>query len=866
MESQKLLVIDDNAAFREAITGAGEDAGWVVYAHENLNEIKAWLSEHSPDVVLFDWQLLGQRRQDYAKLLQKHGLTGNTLLLSGAMDDARERFVEEYGLAGARLKPFDLGRFEEEIELLSRSKMPDLREMLDKVSPAVDILDKNLNILWSNNSAKDKKLTREQRLIVKWLQVEIEKDSERNAVRRIDWDGEKERFLESRLYSIDKGGYWLTRDWRNEGERPHDHEFFNLEEKNPKLDHWLRAVARLLAQRYAISRFRVYKIAPLPNTEGLEQKHPPLVVPKFQSGGGIESSTKAWLRGGFEPRCVPHAEEALQSNDEPTPIWIKDSEDSSICENLARVRYGEKGTSRVSFPVHTLDDGRIVALLALDRRLDHIKGLQGFDREVVELAARMASDEAGVLSSEQWSLMRGLVEDIGGRIGIWLQDDEKQRTADWHDSISKMLLDTFAANGRSPEMTYEGISQVCQLLAKTWNEEEISGMIRGSTPWSQQAQKSLLISDWYLALISDDAWQVVAGWGDAYEICRQHNGQMVNIPRDIVTTSKAWQAIVIQEFQTWSKDVFAPSCIGDERYKAIGSWLAVPMQVEGKVRAWMVVHSPHAHYFTAFHIKLLEHAAQRLLPLLAAAQRETRARSAFTAAVMHEVKNDSHTALMVLDLVQQEMDREVAGEVKEYLTEIRHHLEGLNTLGQDTLDIFRTGGNRRAQEWGDAERDITATLGNLLENSTLGWRGLYEDTEFQSDLPKELATCKVRIPCILDFKRVLRVLLHNAFRHGEDWVHMVIELQRDAHGDGKLKLTIRNGASDDVISDLRQTFGSAMDNPGASPLTRGRLGLAVAKQLTLEVGGSLSELQYTKQDEDRGQTTICLHWPIEVVA
>jgi len=874
---QKLLVIDDNAAFREAITLAGEDNGWAVYADEDLKKITDWLANHSPNVVLFDWELRGQHRQKYAELLQKHRLTECTLLLSSTMNDERKRFVAEYGLAGTKLKPFDLGRFKEEIRLPEPGEQEYTDEQLVKISHEIpvffDILDRNLNVLWKNKSTEDAQLTPEQRLIAKWLQADIEKDKARNIARRLDWDGRRERFLESKLHRISHDRYVLERDWRDKNERLHDHEFLNLEEskdptlkeptlKEPTLEKWLQAVARLLAQRYAISRLRVYKIAPLPNTEGLERKHPPLVVPKFQSGDGIEPNAEAWLRSGFEPKCIPHIEKARQSFDAPAPRWVDDLEDSDICENLARVRYGKNGTSRVLFPVRDPDDERIVALLALDRRLDHIKGSQGFDREVVEIAARMASDEAGVLSPEQWSLMRGLVEDISNRVGRWLQDDEKQRTADWHQSISDALIKTFAEAGHSPEMTYEGISQVCALLATAWNGE-ISGVIRGSTPWSEQAKKGAPISAWYIVLTEGDSWQLVAGWGDTCETCRQHGGRMVNISSDIIGSEKPWQATVIQEFQTWSKKIPSPLCIPDELYKAIGSWLAVPMQVEGKIRAAMVIHSPHAHYFTAFHTKLLEQAAKRLLPLLAAALRETRARSAFTAAVMHEVKNDSHTALMLLDQMQRK-----AGQTPwtKSLAGIRHHLESLNALGQDTLDIFQVARDRRILEWKNERKDITTILGDLLEKATLGWCTLYKNTEFKSDLAKELALCSVRIPHNLDFRRVLRILLHNAFRHGLYWVHIAAELQGDADADRRLKLTIRNGAYGNIVSGLRQAFGSAMDNPGASPLTRGRMGLTVAKQLTLEAGGSLSELQYKKLDEDQGQAMISLYWPVEVVA
>nr|VFK07218.1 MAG: Response regulator receiver domain-containing protein [Candidatus Kentron sp. LPFa]VFK23953.1 MAG: Response regulator receiver domain-containing protein [Candidatus Kentron sp. LPFa] len=491
-EQKKLLVIDDSAAFREAIALTGEDYGWEVYADDTLDGIKNWLAENRPDIVLLDWQLPGNRRK-YVELLQDHHLTERTLLLSsGNIDEKRGQFVARYGLAGARVKPFDLTRFfEEESELLSQkiglshrsiksrfiSKLPgrsvisglrrsgrqkfnndQLVEMLRKIPPMIDILDSDLNVIWNNKQAgkgSPTPLAFEHHLIAKWLQVEIEEKQTGNVVRRLDWDGEKGCFLESRLYPVGNDLYGLERNWRDEGERPHDHEFLNLEgDKDLTLKKWLQAVARLLAQRYAISRLRVYKVVPLPNTEGLERKHAPLMAPKFQSGGGIEPDTKAWLRGGFKPECIHHIKEALDDEGVSAPRLVRDlvDRDPSICKDIARVKYGDTGTSRVLFPVRN-QEKQIVALLAMDRRLDHIKELEKFDKEVVELARRMASDKAGVLTEKQWSLMQGLVADIGRRVSIWLREDEDRRTADWHDAISRALIDIFAATMNSPEMT-----------------------------------------------------------------------------------------------------------------------------------------------------------------------------------------------------------------------------------------------------------------------------------------------------------------------------------------------------------------------------------------------------------------------------
>nr|VFK53932.1 MAG: Signal transduction histidine kinase [Candidatus Kentron sp. TUN]VFK55857.1 MAG: Signal transduction histidine kinase [Candidatus Kentron sp. TUN] len=877
MTTKQLLVIDDSPVFRESIGLAGKKHGWRVHANDNPDEVSAWLDRHKPDVVLLDWELGNQQPEVFAQLLQERDLIGNTLLLSAHVDDARRRFVEEYGLVGIRLKPLDLRRFEEEIGL----PIPDeislsVEELISGMRLAVDILNPDLtHILWSNDYAQKELLTHEQRLIMKWLRVEMEA-GERDNVRRIDWDGTKGRFFESTLYRLDNGAYGLVRDWRDEGKRPHDHEFLNLEEENPTLEGWLRAVARLLAQRYAISRFRVYKISSLPHTQGLEKPHPSLVVPKFQSGAGIDPNAKSWPQVGFQPQCIPHIEEALKPEYRPKPKFVTDAEDSDSNCDIPRIRYGKPGTYRVLFPVRHPDTQETVALLAMDRRLDHIGELEEFDRKIVDLATRMASDEAGMLSEGQWELMKGLIEDVGRRIATWLEEDEKARMAAWHEAISRILIDTFADTQSSPEMIYDGISQICAALATKWNwegelgEGRISGHIRGSTPLSERDKKGPQVSSWCIVLISDGQthvsnspyWRVVAGWGNAYGECRANGGRM-DIPHAISTQGGPWKAVVIQNFQVWSEkaeDIHC-ECLSEKTREHIGSWLAVPMQVQGRIQALMVVHSPHAHYFTRFHSQLMERAAKRLLPLLAAALRETRARDAFTAAVMHEIKNESHGARLLVDRIQRKAEDT---EWTRDLIKVRHYLDELNALGQDTLDIFRVGHGDRVRA-SKGKDEGTTTLGKLIDNATLGWVTLYRDMEFDPRLPEELAAREMTIPHVQDFRRVLRVLLHNAFRHGRDWVRIAAQSKDGADGGTQIQLTVINRSYKDTVLPLDQALNSAIDRPSDSPQVGGRLGLVVAKQLATEAGGSLGTLQYTGEGNKLGETKISMSWPVTFV-
>lgn len=749
----------------------------------------------------------------------------------------------------------------------SRKAIPSLDEFANESSVAVDMLDETLtNVFFSSKRAQVEPLTAEQRLIMRWLQVEIE-EKDRGNVRRIDWDGKKERFIESTLYRSAGNQYAFVRDWRDKGEHLHDQEFLNLEERNPTLEHWLQAVAELLAQRYAISRFRVYRISPLRHLSELKEERASLVIPEFQSGAGIDPDTDSWYRTGFRPEDIPHIDRALRPGYTPLPGIAKRS---NLYIDIPRVQHGKEGNSRVLFPVHHPESKELIALLAMDRRLDHAGTLEGFDGKVVKLAARMAMDQVGVLSGEQWGLMRGLVEDIGRRVALWLEDDEKNRTAEWHKSTSRSLKGTFADSPSSPEMVYDGISQVCAALAEKWNEEEakgkkVSGHVRGTTPWSEETKAIPRVSSWYIVLVGDpEYWRVVAGWGAIYEECHRIGGRMA-VLHDAVEQSNPWEAIIIQDFQRWSKEVkeIPYGCPDGEMREGIGSWLAVPMQVEGRIQALMVVHSPHACYFTGFHAQLMEYAAERLLPLLAAALREARTRNAFTAAVMHEVKNDSHAALELLDEIRHGLKET---QQPEALIELRHHLEGLNALGKDTLDIFRTGSGGERPSVERKEDSITTSLGDFFENATLGWRTLYEDARrFKLELPDVLAARRVTIPRILDLRRVLRVLLHNAFRHGQSWVHVAVGLDTTVNTGMKLWLTITNDSLHDTVLDLANALGSPIDRPSASPLVRGRLGLKVAGQLTTEAGGTLGGLQYTKKDDELAEAEIKLSWPISAI-
>ena len=868
--TKTLLVIDDSAAFREAITLAAEDFHWEIKATDDIEDIKAWLEHHEPDLVLLDWSLVGKQRDSYLALLRRQELCARTLLLSGTWDDEREKALTANKLAGYRLKPLDLDRLADEICLPAASDkvgLPDLETVSNAIEVAIDIFDDNLNIKWSNARAEEVPLSQAQMLIIKWLRATMLEKGD-TAARRLDWDGERQRFLESRMFQApDLHALWVARDWRAPGDHPHDHELLDLE-RNPTREKWLNGVATLLAQRYAISRFRVYKIAQLPTDEPLEPSPSPgpLVIPLYQSGGGFRDGPDAWRNSGFIAKDNDVMQAALRPDFHPQPERVNDESPNIGCDQIC---YGKDGTTRVVFPV--THDNNVIAVFAFDRRLDHINSLADAERTVVDTARRMASDEAGPLSDEQWRLMRGLVEDIGRRLATRLHDGETQRRHNWHEAITLAMRETFAEQTGSPEMTYDGLSRVCEALLAAWRAEgnpggtKISGRILGTTPWSEGRRPPL--DAWYIAVVTGPGhWYPIAGAGGRYQALRRFGEHPLTDPHRRALDYPAWDPVAVQDFAGWLKRTteipypgLDPSVDGQ-----IGGWAAVPMQVDGDVNALMVVHSPHAHYFTTFRLRLLKQAAQRLLPLLAAARRETCARSAFTAAVMHEVKNDAHAARLALEEIKQSPRSPPDPSALERLT---HYMDGLEALGQDSLDVFQLGRADRIDDRARQEDTLHYRLSDLIEYIISGWEPLYRWTKLKVEMPDDLCERQIDVEHGIAFRRVVRVLMHNAFRHGREWVTVGVEIEEPRSGNdrARLVLTVSNRAFREVAAGLADDLNPALGTISSSPLARGRMGLVAARQLCIEAGASLTPLQFESADDSnvKGTASTRLYWPVK---
>jgi CheY-like chemotaxis protein len=110
MQQKKIMVVDDNPDILLALQGMLEDAGYIVMASEQVQDLFLAMCDTSdlPDVLLLDMLLSGQHGQEIIKQLKSQDSTKHIpIILFSAYPSAEE---EAYR-AGANdfiAKPFDI--------------------------------------------------------------------------------------------------------------------------------------------------------------------------------------------------------------------------------------------------------------------------------------------------------------------------------------------------------------------------------------------------------------------------------------------------------------------------------------------------------------------------------------------------------------------------------------------------------------------------------------------------------------------------------------------------------------------------------------------------------------------------------------
>jgi two-component system phosphate regulon response regulator PhoB len=108
MDSNTILIVEDEPAVRDMIGMTLEQAGYQWLAAEDVSSARAQLVDHSPDLVLLDWMLPGVSGLDYARELRRNDLTKELPVILLTARDAEDDKIRglDVGADDYVTKPF----------------------------------------------------------------------------------------------------------------------------------------------------------------------------------------------------------------------------------------------------------------------------------------------------------------------------------------------------------------------------------------------------------------------------------------------------------------------------------------------------------------------------------------------------------------------------------------------------------------------------------------------------------------------------------------------------------------------------------------------------------------------------------------
>ncbi|RQP22973.1 ATP-binding protein [Piscinibacter terrae] len=910
----KVLAIDDNDSLRKALELYGHVNGWDTLALQStwpqLRDVVRTRA-FEPDAVLLDYST--KTLHDIAKWLREKGWNDRTLLISGAhFPDIVQKTATELAFAGAWLKPLALRDLPSLIghkapapaappcaEPASPPAQVSLDALAHELTPSISILTPEGDVVRAfSTHGNDEKLDLQAKQDFFQLKAMIDTpvSAQSDAPRRtradfVDWDPSSNRWVHLRLYRA--GSYfWLTRDALDDPLQAEEMAMATLAEEGALSDRVLR-LAHLLQQRRGITRVRFYELAQLPD-DAVGGEPDTWTIPRVQRGGGFAGTAAAWLEQSFildedtstneSGWNLVEVSDARQHHREPG----RHGEAGQAC---VQVRWGNAETL-MQFVVwapapneagqpSSREHGPPLALLALDRRTDHLnredENLSGDDlRELVnETAGRTRA--MPLTREEGGGLAHGLLRASASHVRAWIRMEREARKSRWNDVLTAEIISKVGQNVGSRRVgssltAFSALSDICERLRGRWAEL-----------WGADGQAP---TDWYLVtLVNDDQWQAVAGSGQAYTVFREAGPLELAGPH-AHAVAKARQALQ-RVSADGSPQVPEPTVyqdidgrLVDELKRALPrssvtriaamldatrTWVAVPMVFDGGASALMVLHFDGTHAMHSVKLDLVAHAAKRLLPPLLVALSEEFRRENWTSAVVHELKTDS----LALLGYQEEFKERHGAVVKrdEDLRLIQHLAEGLAALAQDYLAVMH-------EQVVPSDDDRSSELNEVFREALWPWLAFYRrhavKLAWQPISPDDVDTERMPAPTwwpeahlvqAPQFRRVLRVLLHNAFRHGAGQVR--ISGRWKTLGERRLfVLLVVNSCR---LEDAR-TAPSGLHTYAAQVKpthVRRTLGLENAYRLARDAGGTINT-RIKVQDEAAGKAifAVQLRWPV----
>ena len=797
---------------------------------------------------------------------------------------------------------------------------PSLGGFANRLGPAVVVLQEPHpgqapQIVSQNESAKNRPWDRKDLRRWAWLRADLEKLRSRYPEKiprahLLDWDGEKKLPVECRLYDLGGGAFWYTRDWRADRERAIDEVFAKMDDKRHLADRF-DALADYLAERWSISRLRLFEVALLPEERGSvgdqgqwvsSMKNAAkdaqfLVVPRVQSGlgwpnKGQEANNKTkqptdWWRkrftwAEFEVGGEPPTEDLMGSGSS----WLKRAEVNPLVLNVDLEQYVFESMKKPCPVSDAVDWGEckrrllvlvsdrpatnggtqhggtngerpLAAMLAMDRRADHLLGKNRKDFSPSEEARRLLLSD-GVIGEEMDadvvdSMNHGALSAVRDRVGHWLADARRERARQWENGISRAIAET-AGQGQG----MAALSQLCDALLREWpllwqTERERLVLQGGEGETAAAPLMPNLTQLFFVTPSSARRITMPAGSGTAWKhYSQQASWPLVSPFAELLGSASddaqgdCW---VIQDFQDWLRRLEKKNGAFAKAEKACfantGSWVAVRLSpAQGVASVLLVAHfgcEPRQVWLEV--LQLLQKAAHHLRAPFLLAWREAQERAVWASSVAHEMKN---MALLALHDAQQNPS---------YSPLLIERLQQQVNLADDFLFNLRPD---LSPDMGLIDKVERVDVAKVVQSALAWW---HEERPQAGEGIVEWAAgvdfASVWLKGAQVWQRVLRVLLHNAFRHGEGGVKVsgAVLPNSLATGQPSLCLTVENFASETSSTLLKQTASPSLTQV-PSAYVRRHIGLQTARALCEKAGAEL------KIEVHKGHVVVSLDWPV----
>ena len=506
-ESLKILIIDDDQSFANRIVYFCQLNGW---QHNVLSEYPKEPLNTSWDFILLDRSLLpGAKFEDVITSLESlKKATGNAKIIVCAQDIQRDKdflLLTEEELNGEKLvhevsnKPYDIRLLASANENNSESQTPyymhdlDREELFEKTNSNLPVAiaiflcnPSKLDPLWNNGYwGKHPLNTHDERLLR--LTLAEWQDSSRNKYlkpyREYRFPSSAgDRMVHWYLWKFDDYVYFV-RNIENFTNENNDFAYLDsLRDPVNRLNH----VRNILANRYAIPRFRLYEVDDLPNTNlspngDFYESNEKIMIPRYVSGGGTvdlngDFSTAAWFSDEFIHKDLPEnyknidvirpdivLQEVIERND--------DEFDNHSNQGCSSIQWGEAETRS---QIMVKDELRECALIAIDQRLDHLdtdlkKGKHRKELEAVVLTEPWADEDYKIgippLTREEVEHILPLIDDLKPAVTRWLRRARSKATQRWHFVLAKLLRCVLNSTGMEPPQV---IAKLFEAMAATW--------------------------------------------------------------------------------------------------------------------------------------------------------------------------------------------------------------------------------------------------------------------------------------------------------------------------------------------------------------------------------------------------------------